>query len=282
MITAIVLNYNDSSTTISLVKNIEKYKTIDKIIIVDNCSTDNSFEALSNERFDTKVIIVPAEKNGGYGYGNNIGIRIAKERFKSDYIIICNPDVVFSEETIVELSNVLSRNKDYSILSPQMIDAGGNRVSCYWNIPTFLEYTLYYLYFIGKIIRKNDCTPKMSEEIITTECVAGSFLFCRTDDIYEFAQYDESIFLYCEETVQGIKLKSAGKKVGILPDLTFIHNHSVSINKSIPKEISRYKLQWKSRLYVLQKYYNIKGIKLLLAKTIMKICILEKNALSRK
>ena len=43
----IVLNYNDSATTANLVKSVKSYNTIDKIIIVDNNSSDDSKEKLS-------------------------------------------------------------------------------------------------------------------------------------------------------------------------------------------------------------------------------------------
>ena len=42
----IILNYNDSQTVIDYVNLIKDYKSIDKILIVDNCSTDNSYEIL--------------------------------------------------------------------------------------------------------------------------------------------------------------------------------------------------------------------------------------------
>ena len=44
----IILNYNDSATTISYIKNIKKFKSVDNIIVIDNCSTDNSLNDLYN------------------------------------------------------------------------------------------------------------------------------------------------------------------------------------------------------------------------------------------
>ena len=61
-VACVILNYNDANTTISLVKKIEKYESIDYIIVVDNCSTDDSLvklETLSN----SKVKICESPKN---------------------------------------------------------------------------------------------------------------------------------------------------------------------------------------------------------------------------
>lgn len=42
----IVLNYNDAITTKKLINNAENIKKIDKIVVVDNNSSDNSLEKL--------------------------------------------------------------------------------------------------------------------------------------------------------------------------------------------------------------------------------------------
>ena len=42
----IVVNYNDYKTTYNLIKNIEDYSCVDEIVIVDNASTDSSYENL--------------------------------------------------------------------------------------------------------------------------------------------------------------------------------------------------------------------------------------------
>ena len=42
----VILNYNDSQTTIELLERIKNYKIFTLIVIVDNCSNDNSMEVL--------------------------------------------------------------------------------------------------------------------------------------------------------------------------------------------------------------------------------------------
>ncbi|MCJ0551996.1 hypothetical protein MMJ62_13200, partial [Enterococcus cecorum] len=41
-----ILNYNDSETVIKLVNEIKNFLIFDKIIVVDNCSNDNSMKNL--------------------------------------------------------------------------------------------------------------------------------------------------------------------------------------------------------------------------------------------
>ena len=43
-----IVNYNDYETTKTLIDNVKNYKCLDKIVIVDNKSTDDSLSKLRN------------------------------------------------------------------------------------------------------------------------------------------------------------------------------------------------------------------------------------------
>ena len=47
-INIVILNYNDSETTLKLIESIHEYPNINKIIVVDNNSTDDSVEVIKN------------------------------------------------------------------------------------------------------------------------------------------------------------------------------------------------------------------------------------------
>ena len=70
----VILNYNDAQTVIEQVKRIYQYSSLDYIVVVDNCSTDNSWEELQAlKEKSEKISLIQTEKNGGYGAGNNAG-----------------------------------------------------------------------------------------------------------------------------------------------------------------------------------------------------------------
>uniref|UniRef100_UPI0006D0DB42 glycosyltransferase n=1 Tax=Clostridium sp. NkU-1 TaxID=1095009 RepID=UPI0006D0DB42 len=98
-ISCIILNYNDAETTISLVNSLVNYEILDSIVIVDNCSTDDSASRLQAIEAG-KVHFISSEKNGGYGYGNNQGIRYAYGNLHATHVLIANPDVKVTEECI--------------------------------------------------------------------------------------------------------------------------------------------------------------------------------------
>jgi N-acetylglucosaminyl-diphospho-decaprenol L-rhamnosyltransferase len=68
-----------------------------KAIVVDNDSGDGSYEklcaAVEANGWSDRVEIVAAAKNGGYGYGNNVGFRIGLAAASPpDYFYVLNSD----------------------------------------------------------------------------------------------------------------------------------------------------------------------------------------------
>ena len=53
----IIINYNDYKTTKRLLDNIKDYKVIDKIYVVDNHSTDDSYENLKKLKIKRYEVI---------------------------------------------------------------------------------------------------------------------------------------------------------------------------------------------------------------------------------
>jgi GT2 family glycosyltransferase len=77
------------------------------IFIVDNLSTDASRQILSAKLQETglsnHVTLIEAERNGGFAYGNNLGIKAAlASAFKPDYFYLLNPDAVPENSAIDE------------------------------------------------------------------------------------------------------------------------------------------------------------------------------------
>ena len=98
-VNAVILNYNDADTVETLVRSICGYEVLEYIILVDNHSQDDSRQKLQQLACEhEKIQLVFLEENGGYGKGNNAGVRFAAEENQADYVLISNPDVVFSEE----------------------------------------------------------------------------------------------------------------------------------------------------------------------------------------
>lgn len=283
MIDILTLNYNDANSTINFVESIKKFDCVNHILIVDNKSTDDSVIQLKKV-LSSKTSLICTEKNGGYGYGNNCGIQYLKKKFKSKFILLANPDVLIEEKTLISLENFLSMHKNYAIVAPLMLNtAKREQYNTAFRIPNIVEYLMSFDLLISKFFKPffyKDIDK--NKDYLDVGAVSGSLFLMDVDKMIHCGMFDEGLFLYCEEHVLGIKMKNAGYKTALLPKESFIHVHSVSINKSFKSLLSKNALMSRSRLYVLKKYYTDNPIICFLGKFILAIRSLEISILSLK
>lgn len=277
----VVLNYNDAATTMRLVDKIMNYENIAQIVIVDNHSSDNSVSAF-NEKYYTidKIDLLVSEENGGYGSGNNLGIAFLAEKYGIRYQIVCNPDVCFADEIVSVLYDNLVSLESAVLVAPMMLDKNGfPNYSCVWKIPTVWQYTVFSLGGISKLSKSFYYPEKnfFRKDAWEVGCVAGSMFMIDVKRIGTVRPFDEKVFLYCEETMLGIKVRNSGYKAYLVPKANFKHLHSVSISKSIPKELQRYKIMWNSRIFVLEKYMEASSFEIFVARIAMHLFIFEKR-----
>ena len=277
MIDILVLNYNDARTTVDFVESVKNYVCVRHILVVDNHSTDSSLSVLKKMEND-KVLVVDSGKNGGYGAGNNFGIHYLCEKFHSDYILLSNPDVIVEEKVLVGLEEFLENNKDHAVVAPFMLDTSGRKqANTAFRIPSKWEYiiSINFLFrkFTDSFYYKNIVSE--SQKIMNVGSVTGSMFLMRTEDMLKYGMYDENIFLYCEEIVLGLKMQYALKKIALLTDHTFVHNHSVSISKTYKSLVAKRRLFMNSKLYVIRHYYHANVFEYFVAFFLSKLSIVE-------
>lgn len=277
MIDILVLNYNDARTTADFVESVKNYACVRHILVVDNHSTDNSLDILKKKEND-KVIVVDSGKNGGYGAGNNFGIRYLSERFHSEYILLSNPDVIVDENVVAELEKFLRNNSEYAIAAPFMLDSNGQKQgNTAFRIPSKWEY-INSMNFLFRKFNDSFYYKKIVSESLKIKdvgSVSGSMFLMRVKDMLKYGMYDENIFLYCEEIVLGLKMQNASRKIALLTDQAFIHNHSVSISKTYRSLVAKRRLFVKSKLFVIKHYYRANMFEYFIAKLFSKLSIFE-------
>ena len=276
----IILNYNDYKTTKKLVENIRDYSNITNIVVVDNNSTDNSYEDLLQLE-DHKVDIIKTEKNGGYAYGNNVGIRYCINKYNPKYIIIANPDIHFEENIIDEMIKLLIKYKDekIGIVAPKMkySDGRDSLVAC--KLPTLID-NISYLFISYNKIFGNRIEYKKYEHIdinnLIVDVLPGSFFMISKDAIQAVNYFDEDTFLYCEEMILSHKLINLGYKNILMNNYEYIHDHSVSIDKSFKSLSKKYKILINSMKIYNKKYLKLNRSKLIIFQMSSYLALSEK------
>ena len=92
MIGFLIINYNDAETTKKLINNVKNYSCIDLIVVVDNNSTDQSYDILKSYESD-KITILRRVDGREFGAGINFGLRYL-ENLGVNYTFISNSDIL--------------------------------------------------------------------------------------------------------------------------------------------------------------------------------------------
>ena len=120
----IVLNYNTWEESIKCVDSIiGTYPFQKRILVVDNASPNNSFEYLNSYFKGSKydgVEVIKTEYNGGFSYGNNFAYKYLKERYRFEYLVFTNNDIIFLPNAIAYMIEVLMK-KEYSLQVAPMV-----------------------------------------------------------------------------------------------------------------------------------------------------------------
>lgn len=157
-----------------LAEQLDSYGIFDKIVIVDNQSTDDSVDKLQYLQSRT-ILLVIAEQNGGYSCENNFGAQILKES-DIEIMFISNPDVAVESEDVMKICDLME-SEEYSMLSGLEYDIFGNvSADSLPNLPTYKD-DLVSCFFIGrkwntvKYQKEVDYTKQIND----AELLHGSF-----------------------------------------------------------------------------------------------------------
>ncbi len=255
----VILNYNNYNLIVEKANLLNSYKCIQKIVIVDNCSNNDSYEKLK-EIENEKIHIVKTKKNGGYAYGNNFGLKIL-EKDNYDYAFIMNPDIIIENKELEKIIKKMEKNSEYAILGAIRTSKGDiYNQSQFWNIPTFWDEFWEYFYIPRKFISKKLVKYLEPADKIQEVGVAPGCLFLLNLEIgKKVGFFDENTFLYYEENILAKKIKDIGYKSGICLNSKYIHDHEISASKNESyKSIKKY--YYNSKKYYYEKYLNINKI----------------------
>lgn len=249
----VIVNYNDYETTKRLLDNVKDYKVLKEIVVVDNKSTDNSLEELRKLK-NKKITIIDSGENKGYSYALNVGCKYLIDKYKSLNIVISNSDIIIESELDIKDLNSYISTKNV-IVGPTIIQ--GNDLNRGFKIPTPWQDIKQNIVFFGKrVLAKELSYPDnyYHKDISKVDTVSGCFFMISSKHLEDMGYFDENVFLYYEENIMGTKTKKLGKNIIVCNNVDVIHDHSVSIDKSL-KRIKKYDILKTSQEYF-EKTYN--------------------------
>lgn len=257
----VILNYKDANSVINLCNLVEQYEIIDKIVIIDNLSPDDSLEQLKKLASEKTEVIV-ADRNGGYSYGNNYGAFYLIDKYAVDILFIANPDVKFEENILISISEILSQG-DIHAASGMMLLLDGSEGDVFKNKRRYCEDLCSCTILLKKILLKNTDKVSLGDDIIKVYRLPGSFFGILAESFKDIGGFDDGVFLYSEEDILGSKMEKHGYKCVIDTSSVYVHMESISIDKSID-HVRKIEQVYKSLFYYYKNYAEIDSFRLFL------------------
>ena len=245
----IVLNYKTADMTLDSVAaaRIAMEGIPGGIIIVDNDSQDGSFEKISahvaREGWDAegRVRVVQAGHNGGFGAGNNVGIRAGlADGSAPDYVYVLNSDAFPAPDAIRVLLDHLEATPEAGFAGSYIHGPEGDTHLTSFRFPSIASEFEGSIRFglVSRLLKSHRVPIETPAQTTAVGWVAGASLMMRQSVLDEIGLFDETFFLYFEETDLCLRAARTGHRIDYVPASKVAHIGSVSTGmkewKSMP------------------------------------------------
>ena len=200
-------NYEDTINTLKCIQN-QKYQNI-SILCIDNGSRIEFIDNLRKYCISNSIEYIYRDTNDGYTGGNNYGWKITRER-GFNYICICNNDILFDDIYLTDrLIAAFGSNKKIGVIGTNYITKDGK----------IIKEARIQNFFIKRILRRNQYYNSLFK---STPGVMGCFIAINSQAVITDYLFEESFFMYADETDFEYRLINSGWYVGVLNDQTTI------------------------------------------------------------
>lgn len=232
LVSIIIVNYNGFPELARCLNSLITSGEVgrNEIIVVDNCSTDGSVEALKPTFPWVKLVV--NERNSGYGHGNNLG------RFHANgkYLAFLNPDTEVTPGWLEPLITVLDSDPEVGLVTPRLHQKAE---------PEILNACGHQVHLTGIVqCRGLGKTGDLYRDREEVNAVSGAAFVIRGELFDLLGGFDEPFFMYIEDTDLSWRARLAGYSCVYVPESIVYHDYELSFGprKLFYYERNRYNL----------------------------------------
>jgi len=232
-ISIIIVNYNTASLVKKCVESLLNQRNIRaEIIVVDNDSKDQSVTLL--QAFEPHIMLIANQENKGFGKANNQAFRKSRGR----YLFMLNPDAMcLSDLDLFHIVQFMDDHPRVGLAGTSITNNSGQLMTTVFDhYPREKQTSVDFSHLPGKIAS-----------------VLGASMVARRDVFEKINGFDESYFLYAEETDLCLRVRQLGYSIDYCDQVVVQHVGGASEQGNPREEVMRKKKKGKLLFY--SKHY---------------------------
>jgi N-acetylglucosaminyl-diphospho-decaprenol L-rhamnosyltransferase len=252
-IDVVIVNYRTGPLVVACLESLAAERATGlnlRAIVVDNASGDGSSDtiaaALQARGWDWAVL-VRSPVNGGFGAGNNIGIEIAlRQPEQSELVWLLNPDTMVMPGAATNLAKFMRETPSASIAGTSLLEGDSTPWPYAFRFPSILGELERGLRIgvVSRLLARNATLRRMGERSERADWVSGASMAIRTAALRDGLRFDESFFLYYEETDLCRQAANLGLETWYVPSSVVLHiagqSTGVTGNESALRQVPAY------------------------------------------
>lgn len=215
-VSILIVGYNTKELVADCLRGLYEHTVgVEFEVLYVDCSDDGSVQMLARDF--PQVRVIENNQNLGFGRGNNLLARHAKGK----RLLLLNPDTIISDNAIGELNALADSEPDagawggMTVLPDGRVDPG-----CKQPGPG-LKYLVYRM--VGLRSASEAGLSKNADMPQEVPVLTGAFMMVRRDVWQQLKGFDESFFMYCEETELCLRIWQSGNRILMTPKSRITH-----------------------------------------------------------
>lgn len=259
----VVLHYQNIKVTKQCVKYLQKLEDYGgcKIVVVDNASPNKSGkELLELYKSEENIYVLCNNSNLGFANGNNVGYTFAKNKLKSNVIVVMNNDVFIEQSNFIIQLKRLNNDSKVQLVAPDIINLNGFHQNPFrkesisdkrlkkiyrYNLVLKILYKIPFINtFLANILQYRNIHKKITNDVETNSLYnivphGSCIIYLRTWIQRENFAFLPETFMYFEEDILFEYAMKNNYVIKYFPELHVKHIEDASINVSTKTELKK-------------------------------------------
>jgi GT2 family glycosyltransferase len=206
-VSVVIVNWNGGEDLALCVENLRSGVggRVDEIVVVDNDSSDDSLARLGAPE---GVTVIQAGRNLGFAAGANLGAG----RCRSERVLFLNPDARIMPGAIDAAANFLAAHPRVGIVGALLVDGRGA-----WQ-PSAGRFGV-----LGHLLLDTALGRRPPSAARFVDWVHGAFMLMPRALFERLGGFDEGFFMYGEDMDLCERVRAAGFRTAIVPEVRVVH-----------------------------------------------------------